>query len=215
MAFNTLLKIFLPKDRIFYTLFEESSNRVHVMATALKEMVYLTDPESRTAALRNIEDLEHKNDDVTHRIFTELSSNFITPFDREDIHYLATALDDVADHIYAAAKKIDFYNVNTQDDGIRKLAVLVEQSAEHVKTAVQELRNMKNLRKITEAIVKMNSIENQADDVFDDNIRRLFDEVENVKEVIKMREIYQVMETATDKCEDAGNVLESIIIKYA
>jgi uncharacterized protein len=215
MALNTFLKIFLPKDRIFYTMFEESSERVLEMARTLKELVLEKDKSACNAIMAKIEDLEHQNDEVTHKIFTELSRNFITPFDREDIHYLATALDDVADHIYAAGKKIMFYHINTDDQGLRKFSELIVQSTDQVNRAVKELRNMKNLREITEAIVKVNSIENQADDLFDHNIERLFAEVDDAKEVIKMREIYQVMEDATDKCEDAGNVIESIIIKYA
>jgi uncharacterized protein len=215
MAFNTFLKIFLPRDKVFYSLFEDSSQRVLLMAKTLKIMINENDPAERSSIMTNIEDLEHKNDDATHTIFTELSRNFITPFDREDIHYLASALDDVADHIYAAGKKIIFYHIDTNDHGLRKFADLIVQSAEQVQLAVLELRNMKNLRLITEAIVKINSIENQADDLFDTNIERLFSEIQDAKEVIKMREIYQVMEDATDKCEDAGNVIESIIVKYA
>jgi len=215
MAFNTFLKIFLPKDRIFYSLFEDSSQRVLQMSKILKQMVNENDPAERSSIMTRIEDLEHQNDEATHKIFTELSRNFITPFDREDIHYLATALDDVADYIYSAGKKIIFYHIDTNDHGIRKFADLIEQSAEQVQLAVLELRNMKNLRLITEAIVKINSIENQADDLFDTNVERLFAEEEDAKKVFKLREIYQVMEDATDKCEDAGNVIESIIIKYA
>jgi predicted phosphate transport protein (TIGR00153 family) len=214
MAFNTFLKIFLPKDRIFYTLFEESSRRVLEMAEALSKLIH-SDMSERASLFQAIEDLEHKNDESTHQIFTELSRNFITPFDREDIHYLATALDDVADHIYAAAKKINFYRIDTSDPGMRKFAELLVASSSHVAAAVGELRNMKNLRQVTEAIVKINSIENQADDLFDHNVERLFNEVSDVKDVIKYREVYQVMEDATDKCEDVGNVIESIIIKYA
>jgi predicted phosphate transport protein (TIGR00153 family) len=215
MAFNTFLKIFLPKDRIFYSLFEDSSQRVTLMSKTLKKMVNENSAAERSSIMTQIEDMEHMNDEATHKIFTELSRNFITPFDREDIHYLATALDDVADHIYAAGKKINFYHIDTNDHGIRKFADLIEQSAEQVQNAVLELRNMKNLRLITDAIVKINSIENQADDLFDTNVERLFAEVDDAKQVFKMREIYQVMEDATDKCEDAGNVIESIIIKYA
>lgn len=215
MALNTLLKIFLPKDRIFYSLFEESSSRVLKMSALLKQLINEPERGERIAIMSLIEDLEHKNDEATHTIFTELSRNFITPFDREDIHYLATALDDVADHIYAAGKKIMFYHINTDDHGLRKFAELIELSAEQVAKAVNELKDMKNLRNITDAIVRINSIENQADDLFDQSIERLFAEVEDVKEVIKLREIYQVLENATDKCEDAGNVIESIIIKYA
>ena len=91
----------------------------------------------------------------------------------------------------------------------------IEQAAEQIKNAVLELRDMKNMRAITDALVKVNSIENQADDIFDLSIDRLFETEPDAKEVIKMREIYQAMEIATDKCEDAGNVIESIIVKYA
>ncbi|HOZ70487.1 MAG TPA: DUF47 domain-containing protein, partial [Chitinophagaceae bacterium] len=92
---------------------------------------------------------------------------------------------------------------------------LIEQGCQQIKIAVTELRDMKNMRKITEALVKINSLENQADDVFDMSIERLFATEPDAKEVIKKREIYQVMEIVTDKCEDASNVIESIIIKYA
>jgi uncharacterized protein Yka (UPF0111/DUF47 family) len=159
--------------------------------------------------------MEHINDELTHKVFTELGRNFITPFDREDIHYLASALDDIADYIYAAAKKINFYRVNPNDIGIQKMADLIEQSSDQIRNAVMELRNMRNMRQITDALVKVNSIENQADDIYDMSIDRLFDTEPDAKEVIKKREIYQAMENATDKCEDAGNVIESIIVKYA
>ena len=212
---NSFLKIFLPKDRVFYDLFEEVSDKVRQMAALLKEVVYEPDFDRRTVLIGKIENFEHQNDELTHRIFTELGRNFITPFDREDIHYLASSLDDIADYIFASSKKINFYHVNPLDRGMQRFADLILQSSEQVHSAVKELRNMKNLRLITECLVKINSIENQADDVFDMSIERLVAEEQDAKEVIKMREIYQVMEIATDKCEDAGNVIESIIVKYA
>jgi predicted phosphate transport protein (TIGR00153 family) len=215
MAANSFMSIFLPKDRIFYGLFENVSDRVLEMAKLLKTLVSEPDFGKRAGIITKIEDLEHENDELTHKIFTELGRNFITPFDREDIHYLASSLDDIADYIYACAKKINFYRVDPMDEGLHRFADLIEQSCTQVKNAVYELRNMKNLRLITEAMVRINSIENQADDLFDLSIERLFNEEPDAKEVIKFREIYQVMENATDKCEDAANVIESIIIKYA
>lgn len=205
----------MPKNKIFYELFEDVASKVHEMGIKLKEMVNEPDFDKRSSISSQIEDLEHKNDDNTHKIFTELGRNFITPFDREDIHYLASSLDDIADYIYASAKKISFYNVNPNDTGIQKMADLVLQGTIEIKKAVFGLRDMKNLREMTEAMVKVNSIENQADDIFDMSIERLFQMENDFKEVIKKREIYQVMESATDKCEDAANVIESIIIKYA
>jgi uncharacterized protein Yka (UPF0111/DUF47 family) len=209
------MKIFMPKDRIFYSLFEEVAHTVAKMGKTMKEVVKEPDFDKRAALINQIEDLEHVNDDYTHKIFTELGRNFITPFDREDIHYLASALDDIADYIFASAKKINFYKVNPNDQGIQKLADLIDQGCEQIKNAVLELRDMKDMRQITDALVKVNSIENQADDIFDLSIDRLFETEPDAKEVIKKREIYQVMEIVTDKCEDAGNVIESIIIKYA
>ena len=164
-AFNSILKIFLPKDRIFYQLFE-----------------------SREQILHQIEDLEHKNDDLTHKIFTELSRNFITPFDREDIHYLASAMDDVADYIFASAKKINFYRVDPSHESFSKMADLIIQACENIKTAVYELKDMKNMRKITDALVRVNSIENQADDIFDMAIADLFENEKNAVEIIKNKE---------------------------
>jgi predicted phosphate transport protein (TIGR00153 family) len=212
---NSILKIFLPKDRIFFQLFENVADVLVNMSHKLKEIVHEPDFEKRAKLIKEVEDMEHINDDYTHQIFTELGKNFITPFDREDIHYLATALDDIADYIYASVKKINFYRVNPNDPGIHKFAEIIGLGCGAVNSAVKELRNMKNMRQITDALVAINSFENQADDVFDMSIERLFAEEPDAKEVIKKREIYQVMEIVTDKCEDAANVIESIIVKYA
>jgi uncharacterized protein len=205
----------MPKNKIFYDLFEKVAGNVSIMSDKLRDLVAESDFDRRAAIISVIEDLEHENDNLTHNIFTELGRNFITPFDREDIHYLATSLDDIADYIYASAKKINFYKVNPNDMGFQKLAEVIQLSSNEVKKAVAELRNMKNMKLMTESLVKINSLENQADDLFDMSIERLFETEPDAKEVIKKREIYQVMEIATDKCEDAANVIESIIIKYA
>jgi len=215
MALNSFLKIFMPKNKVFYELFEKVAGNAAKMGTLLKSIVSEPEFDKRQVLITQVEDLEHTNDELTHSIFTELGRNFITPFDREDIHYLASSLDDIADYIYAAAKKINFYRINTDDIGLKKFAELIEQSAQQVCIAVTELRDMKNMRNITEALVKINSVENQADDIFDMSIEKLFATEPDAKEVIKKREIYQVMEIVTDKCEDASNVIESIIIKYA
>jgi hypothetical protein len=212
---NIFAKLLAPKNKVFYELFEEVADNVTKMSKQLCQVINEPDFDKRANLISQLEDLEHANDDLTHRIFTELGRNFITPFDREDIHFLASALDDIADYIYASAKKINFYRVNPNDTGLQKLAEIIDQSTQEVKKAVVELRNMKNLRLITESLVKINSMENQADDVFDMSIERLFATEADAKEVIKKREIYQAMETATDKCEDAANVIESIIVKYA
>lgn len=212
---NSIFKIFLPKDRVFFQLFENVAQELVKMGDKLKTMVNEPDFDKRAQLVQELEDMEHVNDDLTHNIFTELGKNFITPFDREDIHYLASALDDIADYIYSSAKKIHYYRVNPNDMGIQKMAELIAVGCVQVQKAVTELRNMKNMRQITDALVSINSIENQADDIFDMSIEKLFATEPDAKEVIKKREIYQVLEIVTDKCEDAANVIESIIVKYA
>lgn len=210
------LSYFLPKDKIFYNLFEEACDNLEAISKKLIQVVHEPDFNQRGTLINEMENLEHKNDDVTHKIFVELGRNFITPFDREDIHSLASALDDIADYIFSAGKKINFYKIDPlQDQGIQKTAEAIGEAVLAVKEAVHELRNLKNTNKIIECVIKINSIENRADDIFDMCIERLFESDVDAKELIKRREIYTVLETATDMCEDAGNVIESIVVKYA
>jgi predicted phosphate transport protein (TIGR00153 family) len=211
-----ILSYFLPKDKVFYSLFEKASDNLESIAQKLLIVVHEADYNKRAVIIEEMRDIEHQNDNITHEIFIELGKNFITPFDREDIHALASALDDIADYIYASGKKINFYKIDPiSDQGIQKTAAAINDAVIAVKAAVMELRNLKNTQKIIECVIKINSIENNADDIFDMSIERLFNSDVDAKELIKRRELYMVMETATDKCEDAGNVIESIVVKYA
>ena len=189
---------------------------METLANKLVLLVHEADFNKRAVLVKEMEDLEHQNDLLTHNIFLELGRNFITPFDREDIHSLASALDDIADYIYACGKKINFYKIDpTADTGIQKSADAIHQAVLAVNSAVVELRNLKNTQKIVECIIKINSAENNADDLFDLSIEKLFESDVDAKELIKKRELYMVLETVTDACEDAGNVIESIVVKYA
>ncbi|MBM3919205.1 MAG: DUF47 family protein [Sphingomonadales bacterium] len=215
MSLNSMLSFFLPKDKVFFSLFEKIATTVGEMGDLITQIVNENDYNQRASLITKLEQLEHRNDEYTHQIFQELGKNFITPFDREDIHYLAIALDDICDYIYASGKKINFYKVNPDDNGIRKMAEIIRQGSHEVKAAVYELRNMKNVKRISDSIIKINSFENQADDVFDMCIERLFDMENDVKMLIKKREIYQIMEIVTDKFEDAAHIMDSILVKYA
>jgi len=214
MALN-ILKFFLPKDDLFYSLFESASVNAEKISGKLLELVHENDHTKRAGIIKEMKDIEHENDNVTHQVFMELGHNFITPFDREDIHSLALALDDVCDYVYDAAKKIMLYNIDPSDQGIQKLAIAIQEGVLAVKEAVKEVRNLKNTKKIMECVIKINSAENKADDVFDLSIEKLFETESDAKQLIKMREIFQTMEEATDRCEDVGNVIESIVVKYA
>ncbi len=215
MELNNLIRIFLPKDKVFYEVFENIVVNLKEMITLLKAALNENDVPTRFKMLENIEHGEHKNDEYTHQIFVELGQNFITPFDREDIHFLATSLDDVADYMHAATKKILTYNVETTDEYMKQLIEINEKSIFALADVVNKLRNMKNISQIKQGCVLINSLENQADDVLDSAILNLFAKNTDAIQIIKLKDIYQDLEEISDKCEDASNVIESIIIKYA
>ena len=209
------LSVLIPKEKKFFTLFEKASGNLLAISKMLVEMVNSSSPEKRKELIKEIERLEHVGDNITHETFNELSSTFITPFDREDIHALTAALDDIVDFIHGSAKRIELYKVTEIHPSFIKLAGLIEKGAGEIHNAVSELRNMKNVNKIKEACVRINSIENHADDIFDMTIAQLFEEEKDAIKVIKIKEILSALETATDKCEDVANALETIILKSA
>jgi len=212
---NSIFSFFTPKDKKFQPLFEQAGNNVRLIAEALLLVVNATDLDKRKEAIKEVERLEHLGDDITHSIFIELSKNFITPFDREDIHTLASAIDDIADYIHASAGNIELYQITTIGDPMIKLAELLVEMCTDLEKAIKELRSFKNVRVIADACVRINSAENQADYVCNLAIARLFEFETNAIELIKQKEVLQTLEIATDKCEDAANVLESILVKNA
>jgi len=214
MGFN-IFQFFQPKDKIFFVLFEKATANLVTISKALVEMVTTDSLVRRKELIREIERLEHVGDNITHETFHELSANFITPYDREDIHALISAIDDIADYVHGSSKRMELYKVDKMTPTIVKLAELIEKGAEELHNAVCELKNMKNITKIKEACVRINSIENHADDIFDMAIAKLFEEETNAIEIIKMKEVLLALETATDMCEDAANVIESILVKNA
>jgi predicted phosphate transport protein (TIGR00153 family) len=208
-----IFQFFQPKDKIFYLLFEKATANATETSKALVELVSTSSVERRKELFREIEKLEHVGDNITHETFNELSSNFITPFDREDIHNLVSAIDDIVDYIHGASKRMELYKVEDMTPAITKLSELILRGSEELQIAISELRNLKNVSKIKEATVRINSIENHADDIFDMAIAKLFEEEKNAVEVIKMKDVLSMLETATDKCEVAANVINTILIK--
>ncbi|MBK6831785.1 MAG: DUF47 domain-containing protein [Flavobacteriales bacterium] len=215
MALDSLLNIFKPRDRVFFFHFEASAANVLKMSEDLIAIMNTEPGSQRTALLERLEIAERANDDLTHTIFTDLARNFITPIDREDIHSLATSLDDVADFILAAAKNLELFGINKPDETCRELARLVNEGCRIVQLAVQNLRNMHKSNAQNQFVVEINSMENQADEVYDKAIQRLFANEKDPIQLIRMRDIYSMLELATDKCEDVSNVMESIMLKYA
>jgi len=209
------LKYLVPNDRKFFPLFEKAVANMEHGGKLIYQLMCTNGEEAREMLIREIERVEHQGDDITHEIFQELGKNFITPFDREDIHRLISAVDDVLDYIHGSAKRIELYKVEEFPNDMVKLAELIQQSTEELRRAVFELRNMRNMRDITDSLVRVNSIENHADDIFDHAVANLFEKETNAVVIIKLKEILSALETATDKCEDAANVIESIVVKMA
>ena len=213
MYLDGFFKFLVPKDKKFFPLFEQASENLVRASKALVELVNIDSHEKRHELIKEIESIEHTGDNVAHLIFNELGRNFITPFDREDIHSLISAIDDVLDLIHGSSKRIELYKIGKYPESFVLLADIILQGSIELNVAVKNLHNLKNLSDIKEACVKINSLENHADDVFNLSIAKLFDEEKDAIHLMKIKEILSALETATDKCEDAANVIQSIIIK--
>ena len=216
MSLNSIFQYFVPKDKkIFFPLFEQAASNVVAIATVLVEAVNTANPGTREEMIKQIDKLENRGDELTHQIYLELGKNFITPFDREDIHALATAIDDVADNIQGAANRMSLYRIDEYNEHIRKLSDLILQGSIDLEKAVRELKDLRNVRAIADSCIRINSVENQADYVFDRAVADLFLYEKDAIKLIKYKEILAALENATDMCEDAANVMESILVKNA
>jgi len=216
MSLNSIFQYFVPKDKkVFFPLFEQAANNVVNMAKTLVETVNSNSAETREELIKQIDKLENKGDEITHQIHLELGKNFITPFDREDIHSLASAIDDVADNIHGAANRMHLYRIDDFNEHIKKLSDLILQASIDLEKAIKEIRDLKNVRSIAASCIRINSIENQVDYVFDRAVADLFLYEKDAIRLIKYKEILASLETATDMCEDAANVMESILVKNA
>src|ERR1700761_8438309 len=168
MSLNSIFQYFVPKDKkIFFPLFEQAASNVVTIATVLVEAVNSPNQIIREELYKQIDRLESKGDELTHQIYLELGKNFITPFDREDIHALATAIDDVADNIQGAANRMSLDRIDECNDSLRKLCDLILQGSVVLEKAVRELKDLRNVRLIADSCIRINSAENQADLVFD------------------------------------------------
>ena len=216
MKLDSFLKVLLPKDDRFAAFFERDTENLLQAAQTFKELMDDRLPKKeRALKIKRVEELEHKGDELTHQILTELGGTFITPYDREDIHELASKLDDVLDYLQGASTRIVLYKVTRISPAQERLAALIYDQVVELHKAVKNLRSLKNVALIRESLIRINSIENAADDLFERAIADLFDTCDDPIKLIKTKELLVNLETATDKCEDAANVIETIIVKNA
>lgn len=204
------LQRFMPHDGDFFALFQKQAENIHTGAQAFVGMLehYTGVPEQ----VQIIKAIEHTGDEITHQIFRKLNQTFITPFDREDIHELCSTMDDVIDLIDAASSRFVLYRVGEVRHGTLELSrVLVAATAE-LKDAIYA---MESPDKALHRVIEINRLENESDRICRTLIAQLFEEEKNPVEIIKWKEIFEVIETAVDKCEDVSNVIESVILKNA
>lgn len=205
---------FIPKDMEFYDLFEQGTSNLVVAAEKLVD--FFDNYENVEAKAKELKDLEHRGDVITHEIIARVHRSFVTPIDREDITLLAHSLDDVMDFIEAAGRTAFLYRIAQPTERARELARIVVKVAHKLNEVVPRLRRRDQFTWILKQCVEINTLENDADDVQHAALVELFEACRtDACEVIKWREIYGHLENATDRGEDVANVLEGIVLKHA
>ncbi len=200
----------IPQDKHFFNMLENESKNVLDGSNAFLDM--LKDYDDVKRKQQKIKDIEHQGDDFVHEIFEELNKTFITPIDHEDISALASAFDDVLDYIDGTATRLVLYEIKKPEENMIRLAeVLLKQTTE-LNTALCGLRNIKNPKEIEKRCIEINRLENVADDIYKTSVAELFKRKDAI-EIMKLKEVYERIEFATDKCEDAANVISDIVVK--
>ena len=205
-----LLSRLLPRERSFFHLFTEVTANIQEGANALADI--FRDYRDLPRKVNHLKDLEHRGDQLTHALMIRLNQTFITPFDREDIHALASKLDDVLDLIDAVATRLVIYKVERVRPGASELAEILVRATGEIHVAVSHLEKPDH---ILDHCIKINSLEKEGDRAVRAAIAELFEREKDPVELLKWKEILEVLEIATDKCEDVANVLESVVLKSA
>jgi len=200
----------IPRDVKFFQMFAEMAGNLGDGARLLKKT--LDEFKDVEARVQQLKDIEHRGDEMTHNILTKLNQTFITPFDREDIYRLASSLDDVLDFIYAAGVRLVMYKIRSAPPAASQLADIIVRQCDQLLPAVTGLEKHDS---VLNYCVEINRLENEADGIARSAIGALFDKETDPISLIKLKELYEVLETATDKAEDAANVLEGVVLKSA
>ena len=201
----------LPREEEFFDLFVEVAKRNQEAAGKLREL-FEANPERRTPIVEAIKRLEHECDQVTHEVVNRLDRTFITPLDREDIHQLASDLDDVIDTIDGTARRAQIFHLGVSPQGVRQLTEVIGRMTEVLKEAVSRLKKGDDVIKYC---VQAKSLEEEGDVIYHDALGQLFEKETNAIELVKWKEIYDNLERTLDEAEDVANVVESIALKHA
>lgn len=203
----------MPRDVRFFDLFTGVAALNVQAATHLREL-FQADPDGRTYLVESIKRLEHQADEITHQLVSHLDRTFITPLDREDIHLLASRLDDVIDRIDGTARRMVIFRTEAAPPGAVLLADVILRATRQLEAAVKVLGDG-NAKVVSTACIEVKRLEEEGDAVYSDWLGRLFDEEKNPITLLKWKEIYDTLEKTLDQAEDVANVLESIAIKHS
>ncbi len=214
---SSISKLFATSGKKFYSLFGEVATNLHQMGGLYLRMAKEDDRVKRKSLLDEIEAMENRNDNVTHKLFVELGRNFITPFDREDIHTLATSLDDIADYIWGTAKQMYYYDIDHHNASIEDFTNQLNNFIELLAKALLGLQNRRNMADLIAILNDMRKVASACDHIISELLFKLFDSNNNMDaiEVIKLTDHYNMLQNVCNKCGDSVNVLESVVIKYA
>ncbi len=206
-----LRELLIPREKLFFQLLEQESKNVLAGAQALSDLIQNFDnlPEMRN----KIKDIERLGDDIVHSVYDRLVKTFITPIDREDISKLASLYDDVLDYIYAVVNRLYLYEIRSPTDPMQKLTNLVVKSVREIDFAFASIQKIK-APEVESRIIEVDRLENEADVVLNESVAALFKSNDAIS-IIKLKEIYELMETITDKCEDVVQVIRDIILEYS
>jgi hypothetical protein len=203
----------LPKETSFFDFFDQHSS---LTCDGTKEFLSLVQSGANIdAKARRIKEIEHETDVITHRCVEALHKTFITPIERDDIHRLITRMDDVMDFVEAASERIALYELKVMTDEVKDLADVLARAAEEVRDACRLLRNLKDPETILKKCVDINRLENEGDAILRRAVARLFREEKDAITVIKWKEVYENLESATDRCEDVANIIEGVVLENA
>ena len=215
MGFSSFVRRLLPQENQYFRLFTANIANIQEAATDLRRLLDAGTQAERKILIAKIEDAEHRGDQITHEIFADLSKTFVTPIDREDIHALASEIDDVLDLMEDVAIRTSLYEVQDFPHEFRDLTDTLLHAVQDLVVAVPLLDDMKNSQVILQACEHVNTCENAGDDIYHNAIARLFKEVKDPIELIKLKEILTDIEEAIDKCEHVANLIEGVVVKYA
>jgi predicted phosphate transport protein (TIGR00153 family) len=201
----------LPHDASFFAHFEHQGKKTVEGCRAFLEMI--EQPGNMEARAERVKRIEHECDDITHAVVEALHKTFITPIDRNDIYTLITRMDDIMDFVEAAADRLALYELPTMTKEVGELARCLVESAEHVLGAVSSIRDLGKPNGILQHCIEINRLENVADNLLRSALARLFREEKDPIAVIKWKEIYETLESATDRCEDVANIIEGVVLE--